>query len=148
MKKNSFYIIIIVVLIIINICTLYFSMETKHTKPREIIIEKLGFDSNQIIEYDKIIKVHQKTIRNLNDSVRKSKNELYHLLTKDNIDLKNKENLTLKITIFQNKIERTHFNHFLEIKHLCHKDQLEKFNSLSNELSKLFAPKGMPKNEN
>lgn len=145
MKKNNFYSVVIVILILINIGTLYFSFKRERVLPREIVIKKLNFDSNQIIEYDKTIKKHQKDIRTLDDSIHIIKEKLYTLLTKDNIDLVEKQKLITKLSNFQMDIENTHFNHFLEIKKICKNDQINKFNELSKELSKLFSPKRMPK---
>ncbi|MDI9309494.1 MAG: hypothetical protein QM535_04710 [Limnohabitans sp.] len=146
MKKNTFYYTVIIILVLINIGTLYFSHDKKRILPREIIIEKLDFDSKQIIEYDKIIKEHQKNIRSLDDSIHTTKEKLYALLTRDSINPVEKQNLISKISKFQNEVENTHFNHFLEIKKICKNNQINKFNELSKELSKLFTPKKMPKN--
>ena len=39
----------------------------------------------------------------------------------------------------QKEIEKTHFQHFLEIKALCRPEQIEDFNLLSEELARIFA---------
>lgn len=115
--------------------------------PREIIIEKLHFDENQIVEYDKTIKIHQKNIRNLDDSIKSAKNELYQLLNSDTIDSVQKDSLYLKLANYQKQIETTHFNHFIEIKKLCKKEQLSDYENLTEELSKLFSHPKRPKQE-
>lgn len=147
MSKNRFYLFSIIILIAINITTLYFFTKKEPVKPRDIVIERLAFDDNQIAQYDKLIIAHQKKIRSLDDSIRITKNELYHLLALKDLNLSAKDSLLTKIARLQSEVETTHFNHFVDIKKLCKKEQLNNFNTLSNELSKLFAPKGMPKKE-
>ena len=113
-------------------------------KPKEIIIEKLHFDVQQIVEYDKIIKVHQVKIRSLDDSIRSTKEELYDLLTKDIIDEKAKTSLFDNLSSYQKQIESAHFNHFQDIKKLCKEDQLDDYNDLTEELGRLFSKKPPP----
>lgn len=115
--------------------------------PREIVIEKLHFDENQIVEYEKIIEEHQKAIRNLDDSIRNTKNELYQLLNEEKINSTIVDSLYLKLANYQKQIETTHFNHFLEIKKLCKKEQLADYKNLTEELSKIFSHPRRPKNE-
>ena len=112
--------------------------------PREIIIEKLHFDDKQIAAYEKIILLHQQKIRSLDDSIRRSKNELYQLLRKESITEHLKDSLFLNLANYQKQIEQTHFNHFLAIKSICRADQLNDFENLTEELSKIFSP---PKKE-
>ncbi|MDN3675870.1 hypothetical protein QWY90_00745 [Flavobacterium paronense] len=38
-------------------------------------------------------------------------------------------------------MKKTHFKHFVDIKKLCHKDQMEDFNELTEDLGRIFAPK-------
>lgn len=44
-----------------------------------------------------------------------------------------------KMCEIQKEIEKTHFQHFLEIKALCRPEQIEDFNLLSEELARIFA---------
>lgn len=115
--------------------------------PREIIIERLHFNDTQIVDYDKAIKMHQENIRNLDDSIRKTKNALYQLLNADTIHVAQKDSLYIKLASYQKQIETTHFNHFLEIKALCSKEQLSDYTALTEELSKMFSPPRKPRHE-
>lgn len=146
-NKTKFLTLSVFALLLLNIAFLAFTFFSKKHKPnerkmpREIVIEKLHFDENQIIEYDKIIKEHQKAIIDLDVSIRDTKNELYQLLNVDTINSVQKDNLFLKLADYQKQIETTHFNHFLEIKNLCKKEQLTDYKELTNELGRIFAPK-------
>lgn len=152
MNKTKVLVFAVIALVALNFGILGFLFLSKNNDgprgrkmPREIVIEKLHFDENQIEAYDKTIKIHQEDIRNLDDSIRSTKNELYQLLNSDTIDSVQKDSLFLKLANYQKQIETTHFNHFLEIKKLCKKEQLSDYENLTEELSKLFSHPRRPK---
>lgn len=151
MNKTKLLSVAVITLLVLNFGILGFLfLSKKHgpngrKMPREIVIEILHFDENQIVEYEKIIKEHQNAIRNLDDSIRKTKNELYQLLNEEKINSAQKDSLYLKLANYQKQIETTHFNHFLEIKKLCKKEQLADYKNLTEELSKIFSHKPRPK---
>lgn len=152
MDKTKVLGLAVIALVLLNIGILgflFFSKEKEDSRgrkmPREIVIEKLHFDKNQITEYDKVIKIHQKNIRNLDDSIRSAKNELYELLNAETVNSVQKDSLCLKLANYQKQIETTHFNHFIEIKKLCKKEQLTAYKNLTEELSKIFSHPRKPK---
>lgn len=154
MNKTKVLVFAVIVLVALNFGVLGFLFLSKNNDgprgrkmPREIVIEKLHFDENQITEYDKTIKLHQETIRSIDDSIRNTRNELYKLLNSETIDSSKRDSLYLKFAGFQKQIETTHFNHFVEIKKLCKKEQLTDFNNLTEELSKIFNNRRKPKND-
>ena len=152
MNKTKVLGLAVIALLVLNFGILAFLFLSKNEDgprgrkmPREIIIEKLHFDKNQIDAYDKTIKIHQETIRELDDSIRTAKNDLYQLLNSENINSVQKESIFLKLANYQKQIETTHFNHFIEIKKLCKKEQLSDYKNLTEELSKLFSHPRRPK---
>lgn len=158
MERTKLLTITIIGLLLLNFATLgflFFSGSKGHRpqhdrpegrpKPREIIIEKLHFDANQQKEYDKIIKWHQGEIKRLDGGIREAKNELYAQLKNSQVDLKMKDSLIAVINANQKLIEATHFKHFEDIKKLCHKDQEEDFNALTEELARIFSPNKPPR---
>jgi len=154
MNKTKVLGFAVIALLVLNFGILAFLFLSKNNDgprgkkmPREIVIEKLHFDESQIVEYDKTIKLHQETIRSIDDSIRNTRNELYKLLNSETIDSSKRDSLYLKFADFQKQIETTHFNHFLEIKKLCKKEQLTDFNNLTEELSKIFNNRRKPKND-
>jgi protein CpxP len=108
-------------------------------KPREIISEKLHFDANQIKSYDQLIEIHKDKIDSLNSKSKKIKFELYSQLKLKTINTIEKNRLINEMVNNQKEIENTYFQHFLDIKSLCKKDQIGAFNSLTNELGKMFS---------
>jgi len=114
-------------------------------EPRAIIIERLHFDVNQQKEYDKIIQWHKGEIKRLDGNLRAAKNELYAQLKQPQVDIKIKDSLIAVINSNQKQIEATHFKHFEDIKKLCRKEQIEDYNDLTEELSRIFAPNKPPR---
>ena len=154
MNKTKLLSFAVLALLLLNFGILSFLFLTKDKErprerrmPREIVIEQLHFDANQIAAYDVTIKMHQNAIRELDQSIRTTKNELYQLLNSDVVDVVKKDQLINQLATDQKQIETTHFNHFLDIKALCKKDQLDDYANLTEELSKLFSPKRKPRNE-
>lgn len=151
MEKTKLLTITVIGLLLLNFATLGFLFisgtkghkpphdipEGRH-EPKEIIIERLHFDANQQKEYGQLIEWHRRKIRQLEDSIRVSKNELYMLLNDDKIDEKAKVTLINQIALFQKQIEATHFKHFEDIKKLCKPEQQVYFNELTEELGRLF----------
>lgn len=110
---------------------------SKHRRiePRQLIINKLDFDNNQVVKYDQLIQGHQKLIRNLDKKIHDKKSTLLSLLKNDSTS--NKEDIIIsEIASLHKKIEQTHMAHFREIKKLCNPDQALKLNTM--DLNKVF----------
>jgi Spy/CpxP family protein refolding chaperone len=151
MEKTKLLTITVIGLLLLNFATLGFLFisgtkghkpphdipEGRH-EPKEIIIERLHFDANQQKEYGQLIEWHRRKIRQLEDSIRVSKNELYMLFNNDIVDEKAKVTLINEIALFQKQIEATHFKHFEDIKKLCKPEQQVYFNELTEEFGRLF----------
>jgi len=111
--------------------------------PKNIIIERLHFDKEQVAQYEKLIEQHQQSLRELDGQIRMIKNQLYSTLA--NNSNTGKDSLQAKLGEIQKQIEAAHYNHFNEIKKLCKPEQLENFNALTQDLAKFFAPgKNLP----
>lgn len=155
MNKNRLLIFLIAGLLISNILLVVFMMKGRgpghhgpppphHGGPRDLIIERLHFDDTQIQQFEKLIQEHRKNLREQDEALLTIKNTLYS-------NLKSEENKTVtdslinSMVAIQNKIEHIHYSHFGDIKKLCKPEQLEDFNELASELSRLFGPpKGPP----
>jgi len=158
MEKTKLLTFTVIGLLVLNFATLGFLLvsgpkghKPPHDRPegrpnpKEIIIEKLHFDASQQKEYDKLIQWHRGEIDRLDKGIREAKNNLYALLRENQIDTKVKDSLLAQINANQKQIEATHFKHFEDIKKLCHKEQLENFANLTEELSRIFAPSKPPR---
>jgi hypothetical protein len=150
MEKTKLLTNAVIGLLVINFGTLGFLLlgQKRHLpphegrpEPKEIIIDKLHFDDNQQKDYAKLIEWHHGQIEKLDGNIRNAKNQLYSELSQPETNVRAKDSLIAVINSNQKQIEETHFKHFEDIKKLCHKDQLEDFNDLTEELSRIFAPK-------
>lgn len=148
MNKTKLLTIAVVGLLIINLGVLALFFFTKPSAlpekmpfseqqgPKKIIIEKLHLNRVQVQEYEVLIKTHQEKIKTLNDSIKSYKNELYATLVNDTSSIK--DALISKIAVLQQKIEQTHYDHFIEIRAICKPEQYKYFNELTEELSSFF----------
>lgn len=151
MERTKLLTITVIGLLLLNLATLGFLFlngpklgrlpHEGRREPKEIIIEKLHLDAKQQAEYKKLIHWHRGEINQLDDSIRQTKNELYSGLSEKKINSKAKDSLIMLLNSYQKQIEETHFKHFEDIKKLCKPDQQEDFKELTEELSRIFAPK-------
>lgn len=107
--------------------------------PKNIIIDRLQFDPNQAKQFKKLIDTHSQLIEALDDSLLMAKIDLYQTLVQEDVALK--DFLVRKLGAIQQKIEETHYQHFLEIKALCKPEQLPAFNQLALQLANIFDQK-------
>jgi len=108
-------------------------------RPRNIIIEKLKFDDDQIKEYDKLIIEHRSAIEKQEKEILSNKNRLYSSLS-GNTDSLLVISLEQQLGLLQIGIEQIHYKHFQQIKNLCRPDQLDPFNELMKNVSAIFSP--------
>lgn len=140
MNKNKLISIIAICLLISNLALVAFILLPNHRPPhnggpRELIIERLHFDSAQIKEYDKLIAIHRDAIKSGNEKMGQLKNQLYLGILQSsspNDSLKN------EIGKLQVEIEGIQLKHFEDISKLCRAEQKEDFNNLVGELARLF----------
>lgn len=150
MEKQKLVTFSILTLLVINLGTLgfllfsgpkkgHFPPDGGRPKPKEIIIEQLHLDAQQQADYEVLIRQHRKQIGATEDKIRITKNELYSLLNSTTVDATKKDSLVNALGQYQKEIELIHFNHFNDIKKLCKPEQLEDFDGLTEELSRLFS---------
>ena len=106
--------------------------------PKNVIIDRLGFDKEQVAAYEKLIAEHQASVKSLQDSIHLIKNALYQTLNHNAFT--GKDSLINQLNIFQKQMELTHYDHFTALKKLCRPDQMDRFNKLTNELARFFTP--------
>lgn len=150
MEKNKLLTIMVIGLMLTNLMLLIvmFGKEPHHPPrkmPREVIIEELGFNENQISKYDVLITSHRSQINKADIHLRNLKNELYQLLNSDKDITLERDSLIAAINNIQKEIEYIHFEHFKDIKYLCSDEQKIKFEELSKNLARLFGPPALPK---
>jgi protein CpxP len=128
MNKQKFYIIIIGVLILINLTLmwLFFNQNNSSKKcgPRDMIIEALHFDDEQIREYDLLIKDHRILMF-------KSKSELYNF--RKSYFLTDSDSALSLLSNSYSNLENINKNHINEIMEICNSSQKEDFRIVIKE---------------
>ena len=128
MNKQKFYIIIIGVLILINLTLmwLFFNQNNSSKKcgPRDMIIEALHFDDEQIREYDLLIKDHRILMR-------KGKSELYNF--RKSYFLTNSDSALSLLSNSYSNLDNINKNHINEIMEICNSSQKEDFRIVIKE---------------
>ncbi len=147
MNKVKILSILTITLLLLNLFLVGFMISNKPPRqgkdgPRNIIIEKLKFNDNQIEEYDKLIKWHRTEMDKSEEELKVLKNQLYSTLTKDSAN-NLKDSIISEINKVQFRIESIHYKHFMDIKNLCNKDQEPSYIELTTEIASLF---GGPRN--
>lgn len=139
MTKNRFYIFIIIGLLISNMLLAAFILLKKppqHSGPRNLIIERLKFDENQIQQYDELISQHRMQIREKRHEMTDLKTQYYSLLKSE--DNKNGDLLINEIGKLSMETEKINYKHFQDIKRICRPDQMKNFDNLIDDFENLF----------
>ena len=128
MNKQKFYIIIIGILILINLTLmwLFFNQNNSSKKcgPRDMIIEALHFDDEQIREYDLLIKDHRILMR-------KHKSELYNF--RKSYFLTDSDSALSLLSNSYSNVENINKNHINDIMEICNSSQKEDFRIIIKE---------------
>lgn len=148
MNKVKFISVLAIGLFISNLILIgffYFNKPPKGPLDRKmIVIDKLHFDKVQIEQYDHLIELHRKEVRQSNEQIRLLKVQLYSTLMHDQAS-ELKDSMIREVSRVQTHMEEVHYDHFLQIKKLCKSDQLVYFKDLTKELATFLNPPHPPK---
>lgn len=144
MNKSKFLTLSVIVLLVCNLFLIGFILSHKPGKhernnPRNFIIEKLDLTKNQTEEYDLLIESHRPVIKKKKGLLFDKKNQLYMLLQME-AEAFSPEVLSIEIGALQSEIETLQYNHFKDIKDLCEPNQIDRFDDLMTEISRVFSP--------
>ncbi|MCB0514700.1 MAG: hypothetical protein R2798_04255 [Chitinophagales bacterium] len=147
MSRNTFQIALIIGLLIANILLVSFLWLGRNhhfrdieNRPRNAVIEKLGFDDAQIAQYDQLIATHRQQIHQNDSLMLLQKEQLYAYLNKTP-NTAAVDSLTTEMGILQKNTEKIHFQHFMDIKNICTPEQLPKFELFTQEINRIFSSK-------
>ena len=143
--KNKLLITLIIGLIVSNglLIGFFITKKPQHpnkANPKEIVIQRLQFDSNQIKDYNQLIDEHRKLTRNKEEELKSTKKKLFQLLNNKTAP-KSSDSLINILATTHAEIEKLHYQHFKEIRNLCNPDQLESYNELTTDLINIFRKK-------
>ncbi len=151
MSKIKFLSTVSLALLGINLFLVWFLLSHRPPngrpqEPKQVIIEKLGFDDTQIEAYLNLIKQHRELSSTIDTDIKGLKTKLYATLKQEN-QQKITDSLTAEIGKLQVEIEKINYMHFQEIKAICKPDQLPQFNAFCDEITDIFNQKRMPPHE-
>ncbi|MBX7053067.1 MAG: periplasmic heavy metal sensor [Flavobacteriales bacterium] len=115
-------------------------------EPKELIIERLKLDQDQIKQYEQLIDQHRSAIHDAEKSLHEVKNKLYATLNA--VDEVTSDSLLQSISLIQQNIEKIHYLHFRDIRNICKPEQIPAYEDLTLELSSLFGPPQKPRHPN
>ncbi len=142
MNKTKLLTLVIVGLLISN-GILLFKLLVKHRPhggPKAYIIEQLKFDDQQVVLYEELVQQHRHDVKAQEALMNASRHQLYAQL-KLQQDEQAIDSLIAIIGQQQVAAEQINYQHFLAIKALCKGEQVQSFNTLSEEIETLFVGK-------
>lgn len=154
MEKNKFFAIIIIFLLLLNLGTLSFlfikSGNEKHhphhgrQDPGEFLINELGLDEQQKVEFNKLKEEHHSQMKALQDSIKVQRELLPNIIDSGNDSLA--VAVSNKIGSYQQRVEYATYAHFKKVKSICTQDQRSRFKNVIEDMLKMMAapPKGKP----
>jgi protein CpxP len=147
MAPNRLLTIAVIGLLLLNFGTLAFLFLRKGHRPphgrgpepKTEIARRLDLDEKQREAYEQLIRVHRDTISALEEDIHRTKKQLYAQLSGQAAG-NAADSLTGRLGAVQVRIERIHFEHFRALRGVCRPEQLPAFDSLANDLERIFQP--------
>jgi hypothetical protein len=144
MKKTKLFGVLAIAFFLLNLVLVAFIVFKKphhpplpRTGPKDLIIEKLDLDADQVKSYEALIPIHQMSMMEQRTKMGQIKKELYESLKNDAPHMD--EKLKSELIVTETKLQQLQYNHFKDIKEICREDQLENFNALTEEIARLFS---------
>src|SRR5665647_869354 len=140
-NKSKVFLVIIAILLIANIAMLAFFLQKKGSGKQggrpdrkafiaNFLKKDIGFNQQQLIQYDTLSNRHRKKISSLFENVRNNKNEQFQQLLAGDFSDSAINVVADQSAASQKIMEVQMFNHIKSIRLLCTPEQLPKFDSL------------------
>lgn len=106
-------------------------------EPREVVIERLNLDKEQVAKYDALIKVHRQQRAAANEKIHDMKSALFASVPSGSVAVR--DSILNLIVAEEKQLELVHYNHFTDIKNLCRPEQQKAFADLSKDMLDIFS---------
>lgn len=144
MTKQGLLSIAVVLLLAMNAATVWLLLRhpghppgpPPAQRPKMMVIERLGFDDDQVVKYEALIAQHRRAIGENDRRMREARVALFNDLRAPNDAVR--DSIANVIGALQAAVERIHHDHFAQVRSLCRPEQLPEFDALIGELSDLF----------
>ena len=145
MKKSTILTIAVIALVFMNIVLMGFTflkaypgMQPHRPERRQIIVERLGFDTRQQHEYARLIDWHRQEVERLDRKIRETKDLYYSGI--GTMAETERDSLLDTLANLHKEVEQAHYIHFTQIRELCKGEQIERFDELAPKLPRIFGP--------
>jgi predicted negative regulator of RcsB-dependent stress response len=108
------------------------------------LIEKLQFDSTQLIAFKQLQENHQHQIAAAKDSMRIAKDRFFDLIDKETVTELDLKTATTNAAEMQIRLDRITFEYFKAVQGLCNADQKIKFKQIIREALRIMGRPGPP----
>jgi periplasmic protein CpxP/Spy len=141
MSRNRIYVFLIGILLVSNLALVAFFVlnkpekkEVRRDRPgsymKDSLKSEVGFNDQQMAEYDKQVDVHRQSMKPLFEDITKTKENFYRLLMQPGTPDSVLNNAANQIGEKQKLIDMKIFTHFQNIRQLCTPSQLPSFDTL------------------
>jgi predicted negative regulator of RcsB-dependent stress response len=110
------------------------------------LIEKLQFDSAQLIAFKHLQETHQHQIAATKDSMRMAKDRFFNLIDKDAVTESDLNAAATNAADMQIRLDRITFEYFKAVQGLCNTAQKIKFKQVIREALRIMGRPGPPPN--
>lgn len=108
------------------------------------LIDKLGFDSVQLIAFKELQQTHHQAIRLMKDSMHLAKDQFFDLLDKDTVTEQELVNGASLAANKQIQLDRITFDFFKSVQQLCHPEQKIIFRQIIKEALRIMGRPAPP----
>lgn len=119
-------------------------------KPADFLIRELKFTDAQQKDYQKLIDEHRMQQKDIHEQLRKTRDEMFSMLSNDNPDSVKAGQLAVKIGELERQVQAATFTHFTKVRAMCDETQKKKFDEVIGDVLKMMTPEtghdrpGMP----
>lgn len=151
-KNNRWLTVATLLLLTANIITLVLLWSTKNKDSRddmrpapggqvfEFLSKELKLDKQQLEAYKKLRDEHQQARRDIQDSIRRAKDEFFALLKNPDVSDSLINAYNRKAAEANQRLDEITFKHFQKLRAICNKTQQQTFDSIIQEALHRMAP--------
>ena len=106
--------------------------------PADILIKQLNFTPIQAQKFRLLANNHHQGAVNITESIKRDKHKIAEILKQDITDTLEAELIAKDIAERQIELEMMTFKHLIEVRKLCTKDQIPKFNDFIGRMAEML----------
>ena len=155
--RKKWLLVLVGILLVTNIITLAFLYSTKKPnkespppRPRmgKFIVDQMKFDSTQEAAYWIMRDSMLNTQRPVWDSIRESKKRFFEMVNQANPSDSLLQMRANEVMAYQKKLDLITLHHFQQVRTLVRPDQVQKFDTVIQEIVNRMTPSRRPNNSN